>query len=425
MTNHEKVHYYFSQYESPEHFITWGYLFSIAACLGRKVWFQEGEPFFANEQIIIVGPAGVGKSLPSRKLCGIVKSLHKTNSHNIPVPLVNVAPTCTTLEKLYEVLERCGNACKIKEKPYFHSSLSFILEEMGLLFKSSDRSGDLTLFLNAGYDCIDKFEYSTKTKGENRLTNLCVNFLGCCTPEWVADNIKSNVIGNGWSSRVIWLYGAEERQLTTFFKFTEDQNQVLEDLKKHFREVAELKGEVLMTPECLDYYDKWYQKNPKKNRLNNDSKLDGYYARKRAHAIKVAMLVHFSEKTTMQIDLEDLVKALKLLAAAEIDMHKALASINSNPTARMATDIERLIKDNRERGLSKADIIGSFFNRDPRGLVAIDEAMEYLRITDQIKCGEVGRYYSVEKIVPVRFVEVKRDLEGLKEDLLKEARYDK
>jgi hypothetical protein len=410
MTNFEKVHFYFRDYESPEHFIDWGFLFAIGSCLGRKVWFQGGEPFFPNEQIIIVGPPGVGKSLPSRKLMDLVKSLYKEIAGTkILEPLVKVAPTCVTLEKLYEHLEKCGTAISkdiTGSKPYFHSSLSFMLsDEMGLLFKPGPAAQNLTLFLNAGYDCTSKFEYETKRSGENRITNLCVNFFGCATPEWIESNIDSNVIGNGWSSRVLWIYGEEKRKLTTFYKFTSEQDSYLEEIKKHFRAVAELYGEVFMTPECLDFYDKWYQQDPAKLRINHDTKLDSYYSRKRAHTIKVAMLCHFAEKTTMLIELEDFKKALKILATAEMSMHQALASVNVNPTSKLAVDILRYIKQqelSNQQGPTTAEIIGEMFNKAQRGLESIEEARSYLNMTEQIK-SEGGRWMVNKKIVAADF----------------------
>lgn len=390
MTNLEKIHNYFRDYESPEQFITVGALFAIASCLGRKVFFQKGEPIFPNEQIVVVAPPGIGKSLPSRKLMGAVRSLYKeTPGSKVLEPMVNIAPACTTLEQLYDILERCGTAIgkdiTKTDKPYFHSSLSFILaDEMGLLFKPGPQSGNLTLFLNAGYDCTDKFDYETKRSGKNHVTNLCVNFFGCCTPDWVERNLDSSVIGNGWSSRVLFIYGEETRQLTTFLEFTEEQEKLFAEVKQHFREIASLYGEVVMTPECREFYHQWYQSNPKQKRINQDSKLDDYYSRVRLHTLKLAMLFHFLEKKTLVLELEDFQLALKHRAEWELNMHKALASVNVNPLAKTATDILRFIQSKPD-GATIADIIGEMFDRCPTGMKGIEEAKDYLNQSGKIK----------------------------------------
>lgn len=358
----------------------------------------------------------------------IVRSLYKeTSGSKVLEPLVKVAPTCVTLEKLYETLERCGTALskeQTKDKPYFHSSLAFMLEgEMGDLFKPGPQTQNLTLFLNSGYDCKKKFEYETKRSGENRLTNLCVNFYGCCTPDWIERNLDASVIGNGWASRVLWIYGGEKRKLTTFYKFTEQQELYLEDIRKHFRAVAELYGEVKMTPECYEYFDRWYHRDCQ-IKINQDSKLDDYYARKKLHALKMAIQFHFAEKLSMVIELEDFKQSLKFLSFIELHMHKALASVNSNPTAKLATDMLRFITGKQEQGVTLAEIIGEMFGRSIRGMEAIDEAKEYLRVTEQIKQGVEGKWFVNKKIVPVEFLgrEIKRNVSV---EEIKEASYGK
>src|SRR4051812_5468753 len=76
-TNLEKVLYYFQDYESPEHFLIWNYLYAVASCLGRKVFFQEGEPIFPNIFVIPVGDPGIGKSMPAKRFASIISSLMK------------------------------------------------------------------------------------------------------------------------------------------------------------------------------------------------------------------------------------------------------------------------------------------------------------------------------------------------------------
>lgn len=426
LTNLDKVHYCFSEFESPEHFITAGYLFCISSCLGRKVWLQEGIPIFPNEQWALIGPASVGKTLHSSILLDLVRSLMEVNPGTKALePLVAVAPQSVTLEKLYEKLERCGTAIGkdvTGDKPYFHSSLSFMLEgEMGDLFKPGPAAQTLTLFLNKGYDCASTFDYETKRSGENHVKNLCVNFYGCATPDWIEKNLDSSVIGNGWASRVLWLYAEEKRQRTTFLKFTAEHMAMFEDIKKHFRNVAKVFGEVKMSPEFVEYFDNWYRKDFK--RINHDVKLDAYYGRKKLHALKLAMAFHFAEKTTKVLELDCLLKAFEYLNPCELNMHKALASMNQNPLAVLAQEMLRLLTVKKD-GLSSSELMMELYQKAPKGMESIEEVKCYLSATKQIKMLD-SKYVANKVIVDVTEDQFRRGVKPLTDEEIKSAAYGK
>lgn len=394
MTNFEKLHYYFKDFESPEHFITSGALAAVSCCLGRKVFFQKGAPVFANQQTVIVGPPGIGKTLPMSFLMNELRTFYKNseegNGSKLKLePEIYVAPDCTTLEEVYQFIERAGTAIPkdvTKDKPYFHASITFLLEdELGILFKPGPNASNLTLFLNAGYDCKQTFQYKTKRSGENNARNLCINFFGCTTPDWMEKNMDSQVIGNGWSSRVLFVYGGQCRQLTTFLEFNDLQNKAFKEVVEHLRSLTKLYGEVVMTPECREFYDRWYQSNPKtENRINKDQVLDNYYSRVRLHTLKLAMAFHFLESKDLTLTVDDFQKAIRFRALIEPDMHKALASINQNPLVPLSEAMLRYI-GSKEDGVTTAELIGEMFAKSRNGLEGIEQAKEFLRLTEKIK----------------------------------------
>lgn len=408
MTNFDKIHEYFLQFESPEIFIDWDYLYAISSCLGRKVWLQEGLPIFPNEYVIIVAPPAVGKSLPARRLGEIISSLQvskrKPNGDEVVEDLVNVVPDCITLERLYEVLEKSGTAIRLPDKdkvPYFHTSVSFLLaDEMGLLLKKSERTKDIILFLNAGYDCTSKFKYETKRNGINLVTNLCISFFGCCTPTWMAENIAASYVDEGWSSRVIFVWGEEKRKLTPFYTFDASHEQILKELRTHFKQIATLVGEVTFTPEAKEYLRHRYNSTNgyKEQRPNNDPKLDSYFSRRHLHFQKCCMLMHFAEYTSMTISLDTVKKADAFLGKTELNMNKALNSVSSNPTAKLAEEIMRAIGSS-ENGLTRPEIVVKFFARALGGMQSIDEALSYLTVTQQVNFVSGAKYNLAKKVI--------------------------
>lgn len=405
MTNLEKVHYFFRDYESPERFIDWNYHYIISSCLGRRVHFQKENPVFPNIFVVIVGPPAIGKTMPASKLGDMLGSLVEMNAQGQAVDLVDIVPDCVTLERLYQVIEKSTKIYRAPNgDPKVHSSVSFNLaDEMALLFKNSEKMNDLTMFLNAGYDCKSSFKYETKRNGTNVIKNMCINFLGCCTPNWIAKNMSSNVLDDGWASRVFFIYGDTRRQLTTYYNFSEAQNKALMDIKVHCRNLSKLSGEVTFTPEALAYFDDWYQKHQLTGRINKDPKLDNYYGRKKLHIWKLAMIHHFGNSLSMTVGVESVKDAFRTAADAELDMHKALASININPTARLAEMIKRSIVSSNGAGMNRIELAARHFADIAQGgLASLDEAVGYLVLTDQIT-NTGGRYNLVRKILPVDF----------------------
>lgn len=400
MTNLERVLYYFKDLESPEHFIVWDYLYMVASCLGRKVCFQQSDfGVYPNLYLIIVGPPAVGKSLPANRLSKLLGSLTEPSKDGKSLqPMVQISPDCVTLESLYDFIESATRAIKTKHgnpEYYNHASVSFALgDEIGLLFKQKETTHDLVMFLIKGYECGD-FKYHTKGHGKNEIKNMCINFLGCCTPTWITKTLTSDLIGEGFTSRAIFLWGDKRRQRTTIINLEPSQIAAMEEVKKHFRNLARLQDTVTMTDEAYKYLDRWVQEENEDTRINKDKRLEYYYGRKKIHLIKMAMLVHFSERLDMVLTLDDFKAAMKLLNTAEMDMHKALAVSTRNPLAAIAEQILKVIYINGTASGNK--ILAQCF--DGGNAAEINEATKYLMDTMQIEGTEKG--YRIKEVIPI------------------------
>jgi hypothetical protein len=400
MSNLERVHHYFRDFESPAHFITWPFLFMVASCLGRKVHLQElNVGIFPNIYPIIVGPPGVGKSFPTNIMTKVLASLTEiARDGKTPQATVCITPSCVTLEALYDFIEAATRAVEAPPKSgkfYHHASVSFALgDEMGLLFKNKDATNDLISFLIAGFDC-GSFDYKTKKSGSATIKNMCINFLGCCTPTWMARSMSSDMIGEGFASRCIFIWGEEERQITTRIHISPDQVAAMEDLKKHFANLAKLQGQVTETDEAFKFFDDWYHDFKRnKIRINHDKKLDYYYKRKKLLMQKIAMLVHFSERYDLVLTVDDYKNALMLLNGAELDMHKALSMSTRNPLAAIAEQIKKVIYSHKLASSNR--ILAECF--DGGNHDEIEAAKKYLVDTQQIELTTGG--YVIKEELP-------------------------
>lgn len=345
-TNLAKFHHYLEKLECLDYFITWNYNYAISSCLGRKVWLgQERDfPIFPNLYLFFVGPPGASKSLPATKTTKILSNLidiKEKNGKFYDRYLVNISPDSATLEALYDKMAEATEGIRIQEKPpiiYVHSSVSFCLaEEVGVLFR--EKTNDLIMFLTAGWNCGD-FRRKIKSEKEIKIVNMCINFLGCCTPKWYRDTMSSKLINEGFTGRVLHIYGSKKRWHSKSLDVTVEQQTSLKSLTEdHLKKLAKVVGEVKFTPEAQDYIDDWCINIYPKERSNKDSKLDFYFERKRHHLKKLCIVAHFHNKLDLIIDIDDVKLAQTMLLEIEPNMHHALQHEVTNKLSKISDSI--------------------------------------------------------------------------------------
>lgn len=329
----EKYHYYLKDLESPNHYIDWNFYFSIAACLSRKVWWGDYTdfPVFGNLYLIFVGPPATGKSLPAVRTVEILRGIkyiriNPDTQKEETKDAINIAPDASSLEGMWRRMAEATTSFVLDPGPpkkvRSHTSMAFCCgEELGTLFRKN--TDDLVMFLTAGYNC-GNFVYAPKHDRTDSMNNMCVSLLGCCTMDWIKKNVSNELIGNGFTSRVIFIYGERPRQRTPQIKIDDDQRKAILEVREHWKLISQLVGEVKMTPDAKIWFDDWVINRQDKEHTNKHPCLDYYYGRKKIHLVKCAMLQHFGESTDMVLTLRDFEIALARLNYIELDMHKAL-----------------------------------------------------------------------------------------------------
>lgn len=396
MTNFERWKAYMSWCISPESYIDWGYYYLISAALQRRVWFGASHrPVYPNIYVFLVGEAGLGKGLVLNPVGEILRH------HKLPDPssaakqmeqhatteaekqtvafiadndykeaqarhdefdgssskktyekplLIPVAPDTTTYEALVTAMAKSLRRINYKEYNdalgkhvmgiYVHSSMCFCLEEISSLFRK--HTEDVVNFLVKVYDCND-YEKDTKTSGKDRIRRPCLNFLGGTTPDFMQEIFSDELFNQGLSSRSFFVFESKNRK--TAFRIpelTEEQRKHREGIIKHVELLTRLYGQVTATDETWEFLEEWWRKE-QTERSNKSLRLNAYYARKNIHLPKIAMAMHFSESTEMEIPLSTFQKAIDFLAAEEKKMHLALGLDQSNPLAGLSRKVEKYL----------------------------------------------------------------------------------
>ncbi|HTH21963.1 MAG TPA: DUF3987 domain-containing protein [Nitrososphaeraceae archaeon] len=412
MTNLERWHKYMAKMKCPEHYITMGFYYMIAAALQRRVWAGPKElPCFPNIYVVLVGEPATGKGQVISQVNEMLK-YHKLKpdkddpNANMAAAFVSpeqigmkekkelllfpMAPDSVTYEALMQTHARSTRLISYKDinpltgamemRPYTHNSLAFALEEMSSLFNR--KSEDISRYLLNAYDCRD-YTYKTKHQGEDEIRRPCLNLLAGTVPSFIEDSYDKRIMTEGLSSRTFFIYATGPR----FYQFgvpafTEEQIKCKMEVLDHLKKLSSLFGNVIYDPEGYELMRKHIEEILPYKRENTSLKLNPYYGRKDMHLLKMSMIIHFSDSLEMMVSRIACETALALLAEVEKNMHWALSFGGRNPLAGISKEMMKYIKS--KGGSVKQNELWEEFIGDVNQ-VEFNEVLVFLRDTGKIE----------------------------------------
>lgn len=339
---------YMSHSEAPEHFHFWSGVAALAGALRRKIYIDQ--IYFRwspNFYIILVAPSGIAtKSVAMSNAMDLLKEL----------PSIHFGPNAMTWQAILPDLARAQEQVLMPEGDYeTQSCLTFASSEFGTLLDPSDRKF-LDVLVDLWDGKTDAWRKATATMGEDVATNPWLNIIACTTPSWIADNLPRHVIGGGFTSRCLFVYGDKKRQLVPYPKKMATLRAGLPQLKKlredliHDLELIScLAGEYELTTEAEEFGEVWYKKlytTASKDLITNH--FDGYLSRKQSHVHKLAMVLSAAHSDELIITKTDLEKAILLVEALEVDMTKVFRHISIDATGAKLGEVIQLIHTHRQ-----------------------------------------------------------------------------
>lgn len=439
---------------SPNSYVKWGWIYTIGACLQRRVWSSAyHKRIYPNMYIILVGTPGVGKGLVIGEVSAFIKhwklgdvrydSIKKMSKELVEIsnatmdtdkdneekeayrkeqekkketgvskadvfkpPLYPIAADATTYEALVQAIAKSyrrinyieiGADGKEKLGIQGHSSLCFSLQELSSLMRK--HTNDTVNLLLGLYDCPDDYEYITKNSGEDRVKRGCVNLLAGTTPGFMQSVFDAKLVNEGLSSRTFFIYARKNRK--NQFRvppLTPEQEEYKKQLLEHIKYLSLLFGEVKVEEATWIWLEKWWNdvEENKHKRTNSSLKLVPYYARKNIHVMKVAMALHFGETYDMTIPLSTFQAAIAMLDEEEKFMDLAITIEEDTTRSRCLRKIIDMLTTKPE--VSAVEIICACFG--PSSTPEIEDCINFLVNTSQIeqctKDEEPGVFYKLK-----------------------------
>jgi hypothetical protein len=338
---------YCAHTEAPVAYHFWTGVSTIAGALRRRVWIEQYSfQWTPNFYIILVGPAGVvtksttinlGYSL-LRKVEGV-----KFGPESMTWQALNKA--FADAQEYVDYIDPQG-----QKQSVVQSALNIPISELGTFLRPEDSS--LMSFLTRMWDGQkEMFQHSTLTSLSTTVENPWINVLGATTPAWLRANFPVNLIGEGFTSRVIFVYGERKSQYIAYpsrhwkpESFSTLQRQLIEDLT----DISRLAGEYTISPAAMDWGEDWYRRLQEERPAHMASeRYGGYIARKQTHLHKLGIVLSAARGNKMVVEEEDLKLADQILTGVETDMIKVFESIGVVDESRNLHEIISIVRTHK------------------------------------------------------------------------------
>jgi hypothetical protein len=228
--------------EAPLKFYYWTGVSAIAGALRRRVWIEQRYfQWTPNCYIILVAPPGI-----------VSKSTTASIGMNLlrKVPGITFGPDVVTWQKLVE------NMALGMELVYWPaqeaylpmSCVTLVSSELGTFLDPSNREMvDALVQLWDGQ--VGSFSKETKSQGSDKIENPWINLIACTTPSWIENNFPETMIGGGFTSRCIFVYGStKEKYIAYVDELVNDTDKQLRlDLITDLERISMLCGEFKIT----------------------------------------------------------------------------------------------------------------------------------------------------------------------------------
>lgn len=406
--------------ESPRIFHVWNAIYAISCSLGRRCWFEFGPTvIWPNQYVLIVGTPGTRKStaasLMKRQLSaatgvrfapgdtagqrqGLIKALANTGEQKefLESALLNGrddSMMALTLDEISEVTNVPDSleAAFISVADKHH--MAVVASEFSQFI--GQNQNQLLDFLTQMWDG-DDYSYQTKS-GDTDLKNPLLNIIGCTTPSSIAASMPSAVVGQGFLSRMILVYGAKKyKSVPRPASLNPELVQSIQDTLNNV--YYNCNGVFTESEEAREYSIGLYDYTLE----ISDSRFGYYNERRYTHLIKLAMALCASRGDSMEISRADYDEANRILRATERGMPDALGEFGMNPLASVK---QAMLEHIRTNAFVEVPSLQASFHRDAKATEITDA------LNDLHRSGQVRIVQGVNGLMTVHAVLHKSDTE--------------
>ena len=351
--------------EPPTNFHRWAFISGVAAKLERNVWFQHGPAtIHPNMYVMLVGVPGTRKSTAINRVSTLLRlsgfnhfAYNKSSKQKFledwscGFDCQDAAGTFDINKALDTALGNMSSPAKAFVQPAYVCADEFI-DFIGT------GNFDFISLLTKLWDSHDFYDERFKNSKSSKVTNPTLSILGGITQTNMQLSLPAEVIGHGFLSRFILVYGEQSSRKITWPRVPKPEES--EMLAASLNRIASLYGELNFTPAAMDMVDDIYQNwDPL-----DDVRLQYYCGRRLTHLIKLLIVLAALDETLIATT-DHVVEANTILSYTELGMEKALGEFGkSHHSAAMSKILAALEMHGRPLALEELfPIVASDLNR--------------------------------------------------------------
>lgn len=382
---------YTSNMEPPAIFNRWALITAIGAFLGRQYYFEHGH-FHVNPNMytMLMGTPGSRKSTAIKLVRKLI----------VEAGYTNIAADKSTKEKF--LLDLAGEDDEpsqdvdILDKNLFGAAPNLDRE----IFITADEFNDFfgngniefISLLGTLWDYSGVYKNRIKTGKSVSIHNPTVSILGGNTPTGFSLAFPPEIIGQGFFSRILLIYGESSGRQITFPKRPSPEDTAF--IVGFFREIkARVMGCAQLTPNAEKLCDRIYRAPSQ----IDDVRFESYRQRRLTHLLKLALITSATRLSTT-IGEEDILYANTVLSYAELFMPKALGQFGKAKNSDVAHKVYSIIHSQDK--LWKLGDIWEHVHNDLESLKQLVEVLSNLTQARKIQIEpKLGGWLPVRKVI--------------------------
>ena len=356
--------------EAPTIYHRWSAISMLGALLCRSTWLPFGHgKIYPNQYLMLMGSPGTRKGTA----IGIAENLLRDTGFS------RFAPDRLSKERfLMEI--------KPRDLDLLDTDLeSLTLDSPGEIYVIADEFADFVgqggmefmTMLTKLWDNKDRYEHP-KIHGKSIIvTKPTVNILAGNTAQGLSLAIPTEALGNGFMSRIIFIYSEPTGRKITFPKAVDmDAKDVLlyqlEDIKES------IQGPMIVSGEAEALLERMYTEY----KTVDDHRFKHYGTRRFTHLLKLCIIFAASD-SRLGITAEDALNANTLLYYTELRMPKALGEFGKSRYSDVSHDIIESL-GNATRPYTMSDIF-KIVSKDLTKITELSDILKNLLAAEKIQ----------------------------------------
>jgi len=285
-----------------------GVLACVSALLERKCWMDEGLRGYLYPNIFMTVVADPGESFKSYTTRTIVDMMKCVRDGELKPYLV---PDEITPAALLKEFQECRRQFNTNNQSYIQSPLFAHSSEFAVLTQDIG-GGSIIKHLLKLYDAEDAFTKRTIHDGKIDIPNPSIVILADTTPNQFRQILSADVAGAGFTSRMIFVH--EARRAPGNYLGSPVDPVLRQTIIEKMNAIYQLKGKFKLTQKAKDAFNKFYT-DFRGNAVayQGNYQMKNYMARKDTHVKKLAMINAVARTQTLEIDGQDVEKAVAYL----------------------------------------------------------------------------------------------------------------